>query len=202
MKRLEIKICGLYREEDIDYVNQYLPDYAGFVFYPKSHRNVSMECARHFRGKLDKGIRSVGVFVNERKEMIVDLAEDGIIDVIQLHGQEDEAYLEELRDRILGCEIWKAYKVQSMEDLRLAEKSSADRILLDNGYGTGACFDWELLTDLKRPFILAGGINAENVEEAVRRFGPQIIDVSSGVETDRKKDEEKIRTIIEKVRRM
>lgn len=197
---IKIKICGLYREEDIAYVNRNLPDYAGFVFYPKSHRNVEPEQMKRFREKLNPGIPAVGVFVNEDMEKITGLVTEGSLNIVQLHGQEDEAYLRRLRTKIPGTEIWKAYKVRTLEDLKRAEGSSADRILLDNGYGTGACFDWNLLEEQRRPFILAGGLTLENVKEAIERFEPEIVDISSGVETDKKKDEAKIRAVIQKVR--
>lgn len=201
-KGVKIKICGLYRQEDIGYVNQYKPDYAGFVFYKRSHRNVDEEQMKRFREALDPKIPAVGVFVNEDTEKIVKLVTEGSIDIVQLHGQEGEAYLQELRKRLPETEIWKAFQIRTTEDLKRAEESSADRILLDNGYGTGACFDWNLLGEQKRPFILAGGLDPENIEEAVVRFSPKIVDISSGVETERKKDEAKIRMVIEKIRRI
>lgn len=199
-KGVKIKICGLYREEDIDYVNRNLPDYAGFVFYPKSHRNVEPQQMKGFRERLNPKIPAVGVFVNEEIEKIVELVLEGSLNIVQLHGQEDETYLRELREKLPETEIWKAYKVRTLEDLKKAEESSADRILLDNGYGTGACFDWNLLKEQKRPFILAGGLTIENVKEAIEKFAPEIIDISSGVETHKKKDEAKIRTIINDIR--
>ncbi|MCI8326491.1 MAG: phosphoribosylanthranilate isomerase [Lachnospiraceae bacterium] len=200
MNGTKIKICGLYREEDIEYINRYRPDYAGFVFYPKSHRNVEKKKMRYFREKLSREIAAVGVFVNEDIEVIKALAEEGDLDIIQLHGEEDEAYLQRLRRQLPKTEIWRAYKVWSKEDLVRAEGSSADKILLDHGYGTGKCFDWTFLKNQKRPFILAGGLCAENVREAIDRFSPEIVDISSGVETDGKKDREKIKTVIKAVR--
>ena len=120
----------------------------------------------------------------------------------QLHGTEDEAYMEMLRSLVPGCEIWKACKIRSAEDLQKIENSSADRILLDNGYGTGNCFDWRLLKDwsTKHSFLLAGGLQSENIKEALKNFAPWGVDISSGVETDKKKDPDKIRKIIEQVR--
>lgn len=200
MSDTRIKICGLYREEDIEYVNHAMPDYAGFVFYEKSHRNVDSNKMVEFRRKLDPRIPAVGVFVDEPMEHIVELVNSMAIDIIQLHGQEDEAYIRRLRGTLPEIEIWKAFKVRTEEDLKKAQDSSADEILLDNGYGTGECFDWKLLGEMRRGFILAGGINVHNVRDAIEKFQPQCIDVSSSVETDRKKDEAKIREIIAKVR--
>lgn len=200
MSDTKIKICGLYREEDIEYVNRAMPDYAGFVFYEKSHRNVNAEKMMAFRRKLDPRIPAVGVFVDEPMEHIIELITSMAVDIIQLHGQEDESYIRRLRSVLPEIEIWKAFKVRSMEDLKKAESSSADEILLDNGYGTGTCFDWKLLGGMKRDFILAGGINVDNVRDAIEEFKPECVDVSSSVETDKKKDEAKIREIIAKVR--
>jgi phosphoribosylanthranilate isomerase len=204
MGKIRIKICGLYRDCDVEWVNRWKPDYAGFVCYPPSHRYVTREQIRAFRNQLSPEIPAVGVFVNEPVESVAAYLTEGILQIAQLHGQEDEAYISELRKLAPDGRIWKAYKIRSEEDLKQAEASAADRVLLDNGYGTGKCFDWGLLSDhgLKREFLLAGGLSPENAEEAVRAFHPWGIDVSSGVETDRKKDPEKIRQMIEKIRRL
>lgn len=200
MSGIKIKICGLYRDCDIDYVNEAGPDYAGFVFYPPSHRNVTKEQVRRFRERLSDKIQAVGVFVNAPAEQVAALLKEGTIQVAQLHGQETENYMKELRQLAPGCEIWKAYRVASREDLQRAEESSADRILLDNGYGTGHAFDWELAKDFTRPFLLAGGLKEENILEALWQMHPAGVDISSGVETERKKDLEKIKAIIEIIR--
>jgi phosphoribosylanthranilate isomerase len=204
MGGIRIKICGLYRDCDVEWVNRWEPDYAGFVCYPPSHRYVTKEQIRVFRKQLSQEIPAVGVFVNEPVESVAAYLNEGILQTAQLHGQEDAAYISELRKLAPDCRIWKAYKIRSEEDLKQAEASAADRVLLDNGYGTGKCFDWSLLSGygLKREFLLAGGLSPENAEEAVRAFHPWGIDVSSGVETDRKKDPEKIRQMIEKIRRL
>ncbi len=198
----KIKICGLYRDADIDAVNQYQPDYAGFVFYPSSHRYVTWEQMKDFREKLRPEIPAVGVCVNLPVEEVAAHLKEGLIQIAQLHGTEDEAYMEMLRSLVPGCEIWKACKIRSAEDLQKIENSSADRILLDNGYGTGNCFDWRLLKDwsTKQSFLLAGGLQSENIKEAINNFAPWGVDISSGVETDKKKDPDKIRKIIEQVR--
>jgi len=196
----KIKICGLYRNEDIDYVNLYQPDYIGFVFYSPSYRSINMRRAKELKKKLNKNILAVGVFVNEPIENIAICVKEKIIDVIQLHGKEDENYIQALKEQIPQCEIWKAFCIQSREDIKKAMKSKADKILLDYGKGEGKPFDWKLLESINRPFILAGGIHNENVKEAVMQFHPIAVDVSSGVETNREKDPQKIRAIIENVR--
>ena len=185
---------------DADYVNQYKPDYVGFVFYPPSHRNVTEEQAERLRQRINPSIPAVGVFVNEKKEKISRLVQKGIIQIVQLHGQEDEEYIRSLKKELgTKTEIWKAYKIRSLKDIQEAEKSSADEVLYDNGYGTGNSFDWTVLEAYHpmRQYILAGGITAENMTEAIEKFHPKVIDISSGVETDGKKDAEKIKAVME-----
>lgn len=95
----KIKICGLKRELDIEYVNEFLPEFAGFIFYPKSKRYVDFEKAKSLKSKLDKNIKAVGVFVNEDIEKILFLCENDIIDIIQLHGNEDKEYIKKLKKK-------------------------------------------------------------------------------------------------------
>ena len=188
----KIKICGLSREVDIDYVNEAKPDYIGFILnFPKSRRNITPERAAGLKKNLKSGIRAVGVFVNQPVEAVLDAADTIGLDVIQLHGSEDNDYIKELRNKT-DREIWKAFKIRSAEDLIKAEKSAADQILLDNGYGTGEVFDWSLAGGIKRPFLLAGGLTPENIPDAVSRLHPLLLDISSGVETEGYKDREKI----------
>lgn len=203
MERTKIKICGLFRDCDIDYVNETRPDYAGFVFYPPSHRYVTEEQMERFREMLSPQIPAVGVFVNEPAEQAAKYLKEGLIRIAQLHGNEDENYIEKLRELVPGCEIWKAFRITGSKNLQEAVKSSADRILLDNGYGTGKCFEWQLMEgqDIPRPFLLAGGLRLENIEEAVEKFHPWGVDISSGAETDKQKDLQKIKALIETVRR-
>ncbi len=188
-----VKICGLYRFEDIGYVNEAKPDWCGFIInFPKSHRNVSVGQVRAMREKLSDGIIPVGVFVDQPVEFVAGLLNDGTVTVAQLHGSEDNTYIERLRKLAPGHGIWKAFKVRASEDLDEAEISKADMVLLDNGYGTGKAFDWKLAGKLKRPFILAGGLAPENINEAVEALHPYGVDVSSGVETGKIKDRQKI----------
>ncbi len=196
----KIKICGLRREQDIRYANELMPDYIGFVFLKGKMRYVTFEEAAHLRSLLDPAIPAVGVFVNEPAENVIRLLQAGTIQIAQLHGQEDEAYAEELRRAGDHC-IIRAFAVRSSEDIHRAFAFPADYPLLDNGKGTGETFDWSLFQEQEKPFFLAGGLSPENVKEAVERFHPYAVDVSSGVETDGYKDYEKMKAFMDAVRR-
>ena len=188
----DIKICGLFRECDIDFVNEAGPEYIGFILrFPASHRCIEPEQAALLRKKLAPGIRAVGVFVDQPPERVCEDARNIGLDVIQLHGSEDEAYLTALR-RMTPLPLWKAFRIRNLSDLERAAESSADEILLDSGYGTGNAFDWSLAKGFSRPFILAGGLNAQLIAQARKRLAPHTVDLSSGVETDGVKDREKI----------
>lgn len=200
----KIKICGLKRYEDISYVNESRPDYVGFVF-AKSRRQVTGEQALKLRERLTDGIVPVGVFVNENTDVVAGLVNDGIIDMAQLHGDESEEYINELKDKLKRGGIIKAVRVKDESDVISAGRSAADYILFDTYSkgeygGTGMTFDWSVLKNFGRPYFLAGGINSENVEEAVKTMCPYAVDVSSAVETDGVKDRDKIADIIKKVR--
>lgn len=196
----KIKICGLYRERDIDFVNQYLPDYAGFVInFPKSHRSLSPEKAGKLVRLLNPGIPAVGVIVDQPLEQAARLLEEHVVDILQLHGTEDDDYIRALKERT-GQEVWKAFQIRSRADLEAAKACPADRIILDNGAGTGEPFDWALLKGFDRPFFLAGGLGPQNVVRAVKSVHPYGIDLSSGVETDGLKDKGKISSVIASVR--
>lgn len=198
---VKIKICGLFRTIDADYVNEARPDYTGFVFYEKSRRYVTSLQASTIRSNLDKGIKTVGVFVNAEPERIQCLYEKGIIQVIQLHGQEDEAYLQNLRTLLPNAEIWQAFFIHSTKDLIDAMQSNADQILLDNGYGTGKCFDWKLIEGkLLRYPVLAGGLTPELIPGVIAKFQPYAVDISSGVETNQVKDRVKILAAVKAAR--
>lgn len=196
----KIKLCGLSRPQDIEAANALKSDYTGFVFAKKSRRYVSPEQARTLREALGPGIRAVGVFVREEPEAVATLLNDGVIDIAQLHGGEDEAYIRGLR-ALTGKPLIQAFRIDSAADLDRARASSADGILLDNGPGgTGAAFDWTLLRGFDRPYFLAGGLEPGNVTEAVRALRPFAVDVSSGIETDGLKDFNKMRAFVEAVR--
>ena len=186
----KIKLCGLSRPEDIQAANRLRPDYVGFVFAPKSRRYVTTTQAKALKGALDAGIQAVGVFVLNR----------GVIDVAQLHGHEDDGYIQMLRQQT-GRPIWQAFRVAHVGDLAPAQTSAADCILLDSGAGTGKVFDWELLQYIHRPYFLAGGLDAANVTDALRQAHPYGVDVSSGIETDGRKDEEKMAQFVAAVRK-
>ena len=195
----KIKLCGLSRECDIEAVNELCPEYIGFVFAKKSKRYVTPAKAKELRTILNKDIKAVGVFVNEDIEKVSELLENDIIDIAQLHGSEDEEYISKLREKT-GKQIIKAFKISCSADAVSAEKSSADFILLDSGAGTGSVFDWEWLSEVRRPYFLAGGLSTDNVESAIKKLSPYAVDVSSGIETEGVKDETKMREFVSKVR--
>ena len=195
----KIKLCGLSRPCDIETANALRPDYIGFVFAKKSRRCVSPEEAKSLKQRLSPDIRAVGVFVNEDPEVVAGLLNENVIDIAQLHGSEDEAYLSRLRT-LTGRPLIQAFRIASEEDLHRAEASSADEILLDAGAGGGTAFDWSLLKGAKRRYFLAGGLNPQNVKAAIRDLRPYALDVSSGIETGGKKDPEKMAAFVTAVR--
>lgn len=200
MSDAKIKICGLTRLEDIEVANALLPDYIGFVFWERSKRNVTKEQAKELKSRLDSRIKAVGVFVDAEIDFIADLVSCGIIDVAQLHGSEDEDYILQLRERLGGAEIIKAFNINKIESFDEAEKSSADHIMIDSGKGSGIAFDWSKLERLERPYFLAGGLSTENISEVLASIKPFAVDVSSGVETDGLKDASKMKRFVESVR--
>lgn len=199
----QIKICGLTREEDIAAVNRCLPDYIGFVF-AESRRQVTPEQARRLKEGLDTRIKAVGVFTNAPVPFIVDLCEQGIIDVVQLHGDESEAFIWSLKQK-MAYPVIKTVRVQNTEKILQTQELSCDLLLLDTYQpgqygGSGQTFDRTLIPELQKQFFLAGGLDIGNVEQAIRECHPFGIDISSGVETDGVKDETKIRKIIAIIR--
>lgn len=195
----KIKLCGLSRPCDIEEANKLMPDYVGFVFAEKSRRRVSPGTAEMLRGMLKPDIRSVGVFVNERPEAVAELLNQGIIDLAQLHGNEDENYIRRLR-QLTDRKLIQAFRIRSETDLAAAEASDADEILLDAGAGTGTVFDWSLLRNTSRRYFLAGGLNPDNVKDSIRRLHPYGVDVSSGIEREGLKDPEKMAAFTAAVR--
>lgn len=197
-----IKICGLSTIRDIEAVNILMPDYIGFVF-ARSSRQVTDITAKGLKKALNEKIKAVGVFVNESIDNILSICDQGIIDMVQLHGDEDEAYIRRLKARtdkpLIG-----AFRIRSIEDIKRAELCSADYVLLDSytkgAYGgSGHSFPWDMAKEMKRDFFLAGGIQVSNITEAVSRCNPYCIDVSSGVETEGRKDIIKIEELIKKI---
>jgi len=205
MTAAKIKICGLKRPEDIEAVNRLLPEYVGFVFWGRSRRCVSAEQALELKKLLDPRIRAVGVFVDESEEVVSDLLNRGIIDFAQLHGREDEDYIASLR-KLTGKPLIRAFQIRSEdpseigEILKAAEECSAEYVLIDSGMGSGKTFDWRILRDFRRPFFLAGGLDSDNVAEAIAGTGAAAVDVSSNVETDGVKDELKMQKFVAAVR--
>ena len=203
---IRIKICGLMRPEDILYVNRVRADYAGFILAEGRRRTLDRERVKELAADLAPGILKTGVFVNQDPDWIAETVRITGIDAVQLHGSETEKeilYLRKLLDEGPGkqCRIVRAFRVEGPEDILRAEESSADLVLLDHGAGgSGEAFDWSLAGKAGRPFFLAGGLDAENVQEAIRLLKPWAVDVSSGVESGGKKDPEKIRKFTEAVR--
>lgn len=195
---MKIKICGLYRDEDITFANQVIPDYVGFVFAP-SHRQVTLQEAILFRNKLSPAIKAVGVFVNEANEVVERYLSENVIDIAQLHGEETEEDIRQIK-KLTGKPVIKAVKPKNIEDVKAWLDSEADYLLFDSGMGSGLTFDWNLLKEVNRPFFLAGGLKPENMREAIELANPYGLDVSSGVETNQIKDLAKMRSAVEIVR--
>lgn len=201
---VKIKICGLRRKEDIVIVNETEPDYIGFVF-ADSKRLVSEETAAELAGMLKPQIRKVGVFVDASPEQIIRLLQTGVIDLAQLHGAESEAEVGRIKEAT-GKEVIRTRIVSAVDGMQGFD-TEADYLLFDSGKGSGKVFKWQKLakhTDVGKPYFLAGGLNPENVTEALAQLRgnlPYAVDVSSGVETDGYKDIRKVREFIEKVRR-
>lgn len=201
----KIKICGLRRPEDAEAVNAVRADYAGFVF-AESKRRVTPEEARRIRTALDAEIRTVGVFVDAAVRDVAEIYRAGLIDLIQLHGREDAAYIAALRQLVGPAPIIRAARVRTAADILAAQALDCQYLLLDTYIpglqgGSGRQFDYAAIPPLEKPFFLAGGLTPENVAAAVVRVRPYAVDVSSGVETAGWKDEEKIRRFADAVRR-
>ncbi len=199
----KIKICGLTRRQDIDAVNTALPDYIGFVF-AKSRRQVDEMQAKALKAALNPSIKAVGVFVNEEIGKIIRLCNSQVIDLIQLHGDENEDYIKKLKNCVPN-KIIKAVRVKNREDIKKAMAFSSDYLLFDAYHesmygGLGRTFDWSLISGVNRPFFLAGGINSDNIMRAITQCSPYCIDVSSGVETNGYKDPKKIMDIVAKAK--
>lgn len=197
----KIKICGLRSPEDISIVNQARPDLAGFIVeYEKSFRSISAGTLRSLTAGLHPDIVPVGVFVNAGRDLPEQLLRDQVIRMVQLHGQESEEDIRYLKEKT-GCPVIKAFSVRTREDIEMALSSPADYILLDQGSGgTGVPFDWSLVPDIGRPWFLAGGLCAGNLEKAVKGLKPWAVDLSSSLETEKRKDREKVEEAVRIVR--
>ena len=192
----KIKICGLKRREDIEYVNKYQPDYIGFVFEGKK-RKLTYDQAVDLKKYLTSSIQVVGVFVNEDISFVEKLVKEHVIDLVQLHGQEDQKYIQALKEKV-DVSIIKAIHIKNEDSFN--EHYDVDYYLYDHGTGgTGESFDWSMLKEVDKPVFLAGGINLLNIDDALKK-NVYALDVSSGVETDGFKDEKKIKKIVRRVR--
>lgn len=198
----KIKLCGMMKKEDIQAVNTAKPDYIGFIFADFDRHYITPEQAAVLKAELDPAILAVGAFVDAPVELVIRLLNDGIIDVAQLHGKEDAAYVQQVKDET-GKTVVKSIGVTGPESIETILKSNADYILLDTPGGcTGKQFDWDLIGAIHRPFFLAGGLNADNVQDAIRRFHPYAVDISSGAETNKLKDPAKISQLVKLVREL
>ena len=195
-----IKMCGLFRPCDIRAANEIKPEYIGFIFSPGSRRYVTYEQASELKALLEPDNQAAGVFVGEDPKIVAALLGQGVIDIAQLHGREDEVYIKELRT-LTDRPVIKAFCIKNEYDAAQARRSTADYILLDSGAGTGTVFDWKLIQGIQRPYFLAGGLSLDNVEEAVRYLHPYAVDVSSGIETGGRKDKIKMAAFAAAVRK-
>ncbi len=189
----KIKICGLRRNEDIDYVNELLPDFIGFILTSGFRRSIDDETARCLKARLRGDIPAIGVFVNDDINRINSLVSRGIIDIVQLHGNESAEFCEKINAPVIKyikCDENAAEKIKQYEN-------SADYFLFDSGTGTGIPFDWSRIPKTDKPFFLAGGIGADNLKQAANTVKPFAIDLSSSVETNGVKDYNKIKQILE-----
>lgn len=196
----KIKLCGMRTEADILAANAVSPDYVGFILTSRFWRYVPPEKVKELRRVLAAGTKAVGVIVDEPLDYAAALLNEGVVDIIQLHGRESEDYIKALSALAPNKTIIKAFKLLSPADLAAAEASCADGLLLDSGTGSGQTFDWRLAAGAKRPFFLAGGLTPENVAAAIAQVHPYAVDVSSGIETDKRKDPAKILAFAKAVR--
>ncbi len=196
----KVKFCGIKSIEDIKMVSMIKPDYIGFVFVNKSKRYVSIDDAKKLKRNLSEDILTIGVFQNEDISHIMKIIEENIIDGIQLHGQESIEYIKELKTKT-NLPIIQAFPVTSIEDIKQANQSIADYILLDHpNSGHGMTFDWTFLLEMKRPYFLAGGLTVENVKDVIKIYHPYAVDVSSGIESEGKKDFHKMDMFMKEVK--
>lgn len=200
---VEIKICGIKRIEDVEFLNNLMPDYAGFIFAP-SKRRIDIETAKYLIGHLDKRIKCVGVFVDEDLKVVKNISNLCNLDVLQFHGDETPKYCSEFKK-----EVWKGFRMKNKDSLTKIQDYTAYDILLDAFHlkmhgGSGTSFDWHLVSKFRGDYkmIVAGGLTSNNVLECIQVTNPDIVDVSSGVETNGNKDFYKMKEFIEKVRKI
>ncbi len=201
-----VKLCGLRRLEDIEYVNEFMPDYVGFIFAENSKRTVTIEQAKELSKNLSCYIQKVGVFVNQPAQYIKKAVDEVGLNVYQLHGDEDYDYIQQISN-IVDADIWKAVRVRSSEDIAFADNLGVDAILLDSFSsgqygGTGKLADWNTITKAKidTRFFLAGGLYENNIINAIKTVKPYGVDISGGIETDGFKDRLKIKRLMNLIR--
>ena len=190
----KVKICGLSTKEAVKTAVSAGADYIGFVFAP-SKRQVTLEQATELAEIIPTYVKKVGVFVSPSRSELLEAIEKVGLDLVQVHGQVVDKLFENL-----PCASIQAVQVDGDGHV---PNSLADYLLFDAPVaGSGQTFDWGRLdtTELSQPFFIAGGLNEDNVEEAIQHFTPYAVDVSSGVETNGQKDHEKIRRFIERVK--
>lgn len=186
----KIKICGLRRSEDIEYVNELSPDYIGFILSGGFRRSVSAAQAEKMKSFLKKNIKAVGVFVDEPIENI----NLDFIDLVQLHGNESPEYCSRINAPVI-----KALKPCDFNRISSYEPY-VDYFMFDSGTGSGNIFDWSAIPKTDKRFFLAGGLNCGNLEDAIKKVNPFAVDISSSVETNGVKDYKKIKEVIKIVR--
>jgi len=187
-----VKMCGITREADVKVLNTLCPDFTGFVFWEKSKRLISKENALRLSEMLNPEIKPVGVFLNPTMEEVMDIAGSGCIKMIQLHGDESESFVKDVQNKS-GLPVIRAFKISTKDDLDTAISTDADLLMLDGGAGEGRPFDWSILDNVGRPYLLAGGLTPENVGQAISKAHPYGVDVSTGIETDGLKDPAKMK---------
>ncbi|MGH2101679.1 phosphoribosylanthranilate isomerase [Aerococcus urinaeequi] len=198
---VKVKICGLRRPEDIEAANAAKPDYVGFIFVPETKRYVKPDLAASFRRDLAADIQTIGVFVNAPIEEIVAICQAGTIDLVQLHGEEDQAYIAHLKGQVDQNII----KSVAVGDELVVDPNQADYLLFDSlspsRGGSGKIFDWKMVSAYQeKPFFLAGGLGIGNIEEALKVVRPYAVDASSSLETDGVKDPVKMQEFVAKIR--
>ena len=198
---VKVKICGLRRPEHIEAANVAKPDYVGFIFVPETKRYVAPDLAASFRRDLAADIQTVGVFVNAPIEEIVAICQAGTIDLVQLHGEEDQAYIAHLKGQVDQHII----KSVAVGDELVVDPNQADYLLFDSlspsRGGSGKVFDWQMVSAYQdKPFLLAGGLGVDNIEEALKVVQPYAVDASSSLETDGVKDPVKMQEFVAKIR--
>jgi len=192
---VEVKICGLDRPETVDGAVNAGAEMLGFVFYPPSPRNLTASAASRLTNRVPASVKRVGLFVDPTDEMITTVLNQNVLDLIQLHGNEPPERVTEIKG-FTSLEVIKVLKISDSYDLRYVSiyQGVADWLMFDalapkdmKGAlpgGNALSFDWNILAraNIPTPWILAGGLNLENVKEAMSTSGAKVVDVSSGVE--------------------